>query len=115
MINSHHCVGLQLNIVKDQLILSIPSGHVNLNDMYIQVWLRVKLGFTLAASIVTTLGWDVRLMMTLMNLKLLPLKIKLATSINLRLKKLISDIIFNVQLILSIKIIILMEYKVSIL
>ena len=86
MINSHHCIWLQLNIIKDQLILSIPSGHVNLNDMYIQVWLRVEFGFTLAAAVVAAFGWDICLVMTLMNLKLFPLKIKFSTSINLKLK-----------------------------
>jgi len=39
MVDCHHGVGLQLNIVKDEIILAFSAGHVNLDDVNIQIWL----------------------------------------------------------------------------
>ena len=59
------------------------NGDVYLNDVNVQVWLRVKLGLALAAAVVPALGGDVGLVVSLVDLELLPLEVELAAAVDL--------------------------------
>jgi len=51
--------------------------------MDVQISLRVELGLALTATVVTALRRDVRLVVPLVNLELLPLQVELAAAVHL--------------------------------
>ena len=83
VVDRHHGVGLELDIVKDQLVLAVPTRHVNLDDVYVEVRLGVELGLALRAAVVPPLGGHVSLVMPLMDFKLLAFQVKLSAAVHL--------------------------------